>query len=473
MSAAQKLKYRFPAVSAFVLAVSFALVSCGGGGSGSGPATGTTTYTVSGAVNGISVTGLKLTNNSGDEITVNAAGAFAFTTPLATGKTYSVQVSQNPTAPAQTCTISNNTGTIAGANITDVNVVCSVLTLTIQGITNTGPGQTPIVTFHVSSNGVPVNILTAPFASLKATIAGPTTDYASYWQARIQGSGSTGTLTAVDAPNGVFQYTFAAGGEIPLIATGSYAIGLEGYVTDVAFPGVQFSVVSPIHFFAVTDALPVLRRAVVDDAKCNACHATISAHNGVNRGVQYCAFCHNPNKSNDTQVARFEDATIVAQSMDMKVLMHKIHRGTALTQPYIVGGTPGPNVSNPSGTPIDFGSMTGFPVGSNVGACKTCHLPGTYDIPLAQGLLPSTVKEFTCTEVPAADPNDYCDSPFTGTAIKTLPITAACTSCHDASYTAAHAATMTTTAPTPVESCPTCHAVGATNGIDVYHTLIP
>lgn len=447
------------------------VTGCGGGDGGS--ATSTTTYTVSGSVNGISVSGLKLTNNAANEITVNAAGAFAFTTPLATGKTYNVQVSQQPSAPAQTCTLSNNTGTIASANITNVNVVCSVLTLTIQSISSTAPAQTPSVTFQVSANGVPVDILSTPLASLKATIAGPTTDYASYWQAKIQGSGSTGTLTAVDAPNGIFSYTFAAGDAIPAPATGSYAIGLEGYVTDGAYPGVQFSAVSPIHFFAVTDATPVARRAVVDDAKCNACHATITAHSGVNRGVQYCAFCHNPNKSNDTQVARFENAIIVAQSMDMKVLIHKIHRGTALTQPYIVGGTPAPTVANPSGTPIDFGSMTGFPVGSNLGACKTCHLPGTYDIPLAQGLLPSTATEFTCTELLANDPNNYCEAP-TFTVSNTFlaqPITAACTSCHDATYTAAHAATMTTS--TLVESCPTCHAVGATNGINVYHTLTP
>ncbi len=452
------------------------VTGCGGGGGGSGtvPATSTTTYTVSGSVSGISVSGLKLTNNAANEITVNAAGAFAFTTHLATGKTYNVQVSQNPTAPVQTCTVSNNAGTIAGANITDVNVVCSVLTLTIQGISNTAPGQTPIVTFHVSSNGVPVNILTTPFASLIATIAGPTTDYATYLQAKIQGSGVVGTLIAVDAPAGVFNYTFPVTGAIPLTATGSYAIGLEGYVLDAAaYPGIRFSIVSPILPFVVTgvsSAAP--RRVVVDDAKCNACHATITAHNGVNRGVQYCAFCHNPNKSNDTQVARFENAIIVAQSMDMKVLIHKIHRGTALTQPYIVGGTPAPTLTNPSGTPIDFGSMTGFPAGSNVGACITCHLPGTYDIPLAQGLLASTATKFTCIEDPLLDTDLYCNTgSFNGTTIQTQPITAACTSCHDASYTAAHAATMTTT--TLVESCPTCHAVGATNGIEVYHTLTP
>ncbi|MEO8333273.1 MAG: hypothetical protein ABI479_12645 [Gallionella sp.] len=467
MSTAQKFKYRISVVSAFFLVALLSLVSCGGGSSGGGTSTGSGTYTVSGAVSGISVSGLKLTNNGGDEITVNTAGTFAFTAPLANNSAYSVAVSQNPTAPAQTCTLTNNTGSISSANITNVSVVCSVLTLSIQSISSTGPGQQPSVTFQVKANGTPVDIMTAPIASLKATIAGPTTDYANYWQATIQGSVITGTLAPVDAPNGIFRYTFSAPEAIPVPATGSYVIGLEGYVQDVAL--VKFSAVSPLLPFIVTDATPVARRAVVDDAKCNACHATIAAHKGTRRGVQYCALCHNPNESNDTQVARFEGATIVSNSMDMKVLIHKIHRGAALTQPYIVGGTPAPTTTNPSGTPIDFRTAVSYP--GDLRACKACHLPNTYNIPLAQGLLPSTEKLFTCTEDPAADTDSYCITRVVTTSTLTQPIAAACTSCHDATYTAAHAATMTTSG--FIESCPTCHAVGATNGIDVYHKLTP
>jgi predicted CXXCH cytochrome family protein len=86
-------------------------------------------------------------------------------------------------------------------------------------------------------------------------------------------------------------------------------------------------------------------------------------------------------------------------------------------------------------------------------------------------MLASTARTWTSTEDPAADTNNYSDNPFfilAGT-VQTPPQTAVCTSCHDATYTAAHAATMTTQA--GVESCQTCHGTGAVNGIERYHTL--
>jgi len=456
-------------LSVCLFAVVSAVIGCGSGGGG-GSATPAPapvpTYTVSGMVSGVGVSGLKLTLNGGQELAVPGTGAFTFPTPLPNGSNYSVQVSQNPTAPLQACTLTGNTGVISGANVTNVGVVCSALTLTITQVTSTSPGQTPTVAFLASQNGVPLNLLATPLTLLKATISGPTTDYANYWQARIQGTGATGTLTAIDAAAGSFSYTFPA--PILATATGSYALALEGYFLNGAYPNVRFSAISPVSFFPVTDATAVPRRTVVADAKCNACHATITAHGGSVRGVQYCAFCHNGNLSNDTQVARFETGSIVAASMDMKVLIHKIHRGQALVQPYVIGGSPGPTVANPGGTPLNYGTFV-YP--GDLRDCKACHLPGTDILPSAPGLLPSTARTWTGTENPANDVNDFCDSPFfiLSDTVRTPPQAAACTSCHDAAYTAAHAATMTTQA--GVESCQTCHGTGAAYGIERYHTL--
>jgi hypothetical protein len=71
------------------------------------------------------------------------------------------------------------------------------------------------------------------------------------------------------------------------------------------------------------------------------------------------------------------------------------------------------------------------------------------------------------------DTDSYCDSPFWTVAgtVLTRPTTAACTSCHDAPYTLAHAQAMT--APSGVESCATCHAGGASSGLDLAHALDP
>lgn len=91
-----------------LLACVAATVGCGSGSSGGKetvPPPPAASYTVSGMVSGAGVSGLKLTLNGGQELTVNSAGPFAFPTPLPNGSSYSVQVSQNPTAPPQACTL--------------------------------------------------------------------------------------------------------------------------------------------------------------------------------------------------------------------------------------------------------------------------------------------------------------------------------------------------------------------------------
>lgn len=50
-------------------------------------------------------------------------GSFTFPTPLADGTPYAVTVLIQPTG--QTCTVANGTGTIAGADVTDVAVTCA------------------------------------------------------------------------------------------------------------------------------------------------------------------------------------------------------------------------------------------------------------------------------------------------------------------------------------------------------------
>ncbi len=84
--------------------------------------TSPTTYTVGGSITGLSGT-VVLQDNGGDNLTATADGTFTFATPLADGSGYSVTVSTQPSG--QTCTVANGSGTIAGANVTNVGVSCS------------------------------------------------------------------------------------------------------------------------------------------------------------------------------------------------------------------------------------------------------------------------------------------------------------------------------------------------------------
>lgn len=105
--------------------------------------TGTTTlYAIGGTVSGLSGTGLVLQNNAGDDLPVAADGGFTFATALDDGSDYAVTVLTQPGDPVQTCGISNGSGTLAGANVTNIEVNCTTNTFTIggnvSGVTGTG-----------------------------------------------------------------------------------------------------------------------------------------------------------------------------------------------------------------------------------------------------------------------------------------------------------------------------------------------
>jgi OmcA/MtrC family decaheme c-type cytochrome len=338
------------------------------------------------------------------------------------------------------------------------------LAVTILDVPATPPGTAPSLTFRVEVDGAPRNLVTLPLSTLRATIAGPNTDYAQYWQATIQGSGSTGTLSAVDAAGGVFQYTFPTSGVMPANATGSFTIGVEANLLNGT---VRHAAFSPVRAFAVTDATPIARRAIVEAARCDACHLDLSGHGGARKNPSYCVTCHNPNNSNDERVARWEGETVLAESVDFRVMVHKLHAGAALTQPYVLGGAPAPSATNPAGTPIDFGA-TRYP--RSLSRCDACHLPETWTLPVA-GALPSLLAELTCTEIAFDDTDSFCDAPY-WTPSRTIPLapaTAACTSCHDAPDVAVHAELNTNASGR--EACATCHGPGATWDVAAVHEL--
>ena len=184
--------------------------------------------------------------------------------------------------------------------------------------------------------------------------------------------------------------------------------------------------------------------------------------------AQYCGFCHNPNKANDQRVARFEVPSTTAQSVDFKVLIHKIHMGSDLTQqPYVVGGYPPPSTTNPGGTPIDFG-QTRFP--GDIKSCPTCHAGATYILPLGAGVQPSLSEVLGCDDSPLVS-TAYCTNRVVSQQIFTPPTTSVCTACHDAPYVLAHA--QTNTASSGVEGCATCHGPNAPWDVQLVHEPAP
>ena len=102
----------------------------------------TTTYTIGGTISGLTGSGLVLQNNGGNNFSVaSGATSFTFSTPLNAGSTYSVTVLTQPSSPAETCTVTNGSGT-ANGNVTNVQISCSTITYTIGGTVSglTGSG---------------------------------------------------------------------------------------------------------------------------------------------------------------------------------------------------------------------------------------------------------------------------------------------------------------------------------------------
>lgn len=91
-------------------------------------------YSVSGTISGLAGSGLVLRNNDSEELSIAADGSFTFPTRLAPGTAYAVAVAVQPSGPSQTCTVSNGSGSIGSANITDISVTCATGNFSVGGV---------------------------------------------------------------------------------------------------------------------------------------------------------------------------------------------------------------------------------------------------------------------------------------------------------------------------------------------------
>lgn len=304
--------------------------------------------------------------------------------------------------------------------------------LEIVGVEKAAPDNAPVVTFKVTDNsGAAIDPATMGY--LVVTLAGPTSDYTQRWTEIIASTALTVTSTAEDKGGGAYRYTFKA--KIPKDATGTYAVGMEAYmleaVENLETP-VRVTAFNPVIYAALNGGEPTARRQVVDREKCNACHNNLALHGTIRQNTEYCVLCHNPSATDEAR--RPKDA-LPPVSINFRTLIHRIHRGAEAAQPLTVYGF--------GGRAIDFSGVV-FP--GNLVACETCHLPGTYGLPLARGIQPTTITQG-------------------GETIATIPPTRAiCTACHDTQAAGGHAELQTTSS--GIETCEVCH--GAGSEFDVY-----
>jgi OmcA/MtrC family decaheme c-type cytochrome len=356
----------------------------------------------------------------------------------------------------------------------------------IHGIENAGPGKTPVVTFSVvNATGQTYDIKTDPAwaapARLGLQIGWDTADYTN----RDSGTNalpSGGKGAALPIPinaltvsidfgtNGNHIYKAAAPLPIPGTAKGTGVVAMEGHPrgTDpVTLLPTAIPVKSAFFNFPITGATTTPRRKIVDIAKCDKCHGQLTLH-GSNRTdePQVCVVCHNPNQT-DIPYRLATDGP--EESVDFKRMVHGIHASSQgfRSKPLVIIGF--------NHSVNDFSKVTRFP--GELRNCTLCHIDdgskGTFELPLAKGVLGSTVVTRSVNGAKTADADPDND-------VKITPIAAVCSSCHDkgevqqhmirtggASFTASPGQIGTTF----VERCQNCHGRGKEEDVRKAHEI--
>lgn len=118
-------------------------------------------FTVSGTVSGLVGSGLVLQNNGADNRAISASNGtnvdFTFPAPVLNGKTYLVTVATQPSSPTQTCTVSNESGTVKDSNIIDIAVTCVTNGFTVGGTVSGLSSPTSMVLKNNGSDPLTIN----------------------------------------------------------------------------------------------------------------------------------------------------------------------------------------------------------------------------------------------------------------------------------------------------------------------------
>jgi hypothetical protein len=145
-------------------ALSGLLVACGSGGgsstssttSSSSSGSGSSTYTVGGTITGLAAGGLVLADGSQTVSPAANASSLTFPTAVASGTSYAVTVSTQPSG--ETCAIANGSGAVASANVTNVQVSCAANNM--SGTAATGSAIAGATVTLVDSKGTQVSAQT-------------------------------------------------------------------------------------------------------------------------------------------------------------------------------------------------------------------------------------------------------------------------------------------------------------------------
>ena len=173
--------------------------------------------------------------------------------------------------------------------------------------------------------------------------------YVAYTTAPATGK-ALGTITRPDfeigAPatamgNGQYSYTFTATAPAGFDPTATTTVAVDGN-RDLTAYGFGTSYAGTTYNFVPNGAAVTVTRDVIRTSSCNSCHDQLAFHGGYAHGMEMCVMCHQPQNSDPT----------TGNSLDLKVMAHKIHMGSQL--PSVVGTKTTP------GVPYQIAGYMGF-----------------------------------------------------------------------------------------------------------------
>jgi OmcA/MtrC family decaheme c-type cytochrome len=272
--------------------------------------------------------------------------------------------------------------TINSASITSAGVISVIYTLT-------DPTGLPLDAAGVTTPGA------VSLAYVASYIPQGQTQYVAYTTAPASGK-ALGTITRpgfeIGAPatpmgSGQYKYTFQAQAPANFDPTVTTTVAVDGNRDLTSFNlGTSYAGTT---FNFVPNGSPVtVTRDVIRTESCNTCHDQLAFHGGYAHGTNMCVMCHQPQNADP----------VTGNSLDLKVMAHKIHMGSQL-----------PSVQGTSTTPGVPYQIAGFR---------------------------NSISDFS-NVIDPADPRrcEVCHSQTTGAAqakaFLTTPTRAACGACHD------------------------------------------
>jgi len=296
----------------------------------------------------------------------------------------------------------------------------TAITGTITSVTISGPA---VVKFRLTDeNGALLQGL--PAADLSFTIAqlvpgqnGTSSQWNSYINSTVTPTGCPSGVTACDTvPKTQPTVEAATSGAFVDNGDGTYQYTFKTDITKVPD--------GPYTFQPSTGATTgIFMREIVETATCDNCHTMLTAHGGARVEVQYCVMCHTPANTDPYS----------GNTLDMKVMIHKIHTGNTLPSIQTVSG---PNTTPTLGIGYwiigymeslnNFNTLL-YP--QDTRNCQTCHVQ----------TIPAATQAVNYSTVPTAEACGSCHDTVnfaTGAGMDGIVANdSQCTTCHGATST--------------------------------------